>query len=147
MPSECGKWIRPSTSMSFPRPTPQAALAKSPKPSTETTTASWNGETWNAEDRCAKMVLDLMEFGTKGLSRQSLAPEAREFLVRARAGCCRRVQHQADIEWMTHEIFDLPHAVGAAIQIDRDMVHIAEAQAGFAQAIGNRLRREILPNA
>ena len=38
----------------LPRPTPQAALAKSPKPSTETTTASWNGETWNAEDRWAK---------------------------------------------------------------------------------------------
>lgn len=36
------------------RPTPHAALAKSPKPPTETTTASSNGETWNAEERCAR---------------------------------------------------------------------------------------------
>jgi hypothetical protein len=54
MPSECGKCTRPSTLISDPRPTPQAALAKSPRPSTETTTASSMGETWNAEDKCAK---------------------------------------------------------------------------------------------
>ena len=33
---------------------PQAALAKSPKPSTETATASSKGETWKAEERWAK---------------------------------------------------------------------------------------------
>ena len=38
----------------LPLPTPQAELEKSPKPSIETTTASSKGETWNADDRCAK---------------------------------------------------------------------------------------------
>jgi hypothetical protein len=46
---------------------------------------------------------------------------------------------------MAEKIADFPHPVGTAVQIDRDMVHIAEAQAGFAQAIGDRLRGKPCP--
>ena len=46
---------------------------------------------------------------------------------------------------MAEKIADLAHSMGTVVQVDRDMVHIAEAQAGFAQAIGDRLRGKPRP--
>ena len=46
---------------------------------------------------------------------------------------------------MAENIADSPHTMRVTVQIERDMVHVAEAHAGIAQAKGNRLRGKSCP--
>src|SRR5258708_2893945 len=46
---------------------------------------------------------------------------------------------------MAENVAEFAHAVRMAIHIDCDMIHIAEVQARFAQAISDRLRRKPRP--
>jgi hypothetical protein len=69
-------------------PVAGSALAKSPKPSTDTTTASSNGEAWNADDKCARwcsiwcVVPRKPSLGNASLSSSGICRHWRRFLRR-----------------------------------------------------------------
>ena len=46
-------------------------------------------------------------------------------LLAACDGFLDAFDHQADIRRMGEKIADLPHSMGAAVQIDRDMIYVA----------------------
>ena len=79
----------------MPRPTPQAALAKSPKPSTDTTTASSNGDTMKRRRQVRQVVLDRVHLAAKALPGNARASVRLDAL--ALALVADAVQHQRQV--------------------------------------------------
>ena len=89
------------------------------------------------------MVLDIVKCGAKAVAGKCLREELGKLPPLATVPQTR--QHQVHIGRMAENIADSPHTMRVTVQIERDMVHVAEAHAGIAQAKGNRLRGKSCP--
>src|SRR5437868_3479067 len=90
-----------------------------------------------------EMVLDIMEPAAKGIVGKCLCDKLWKLPPLATVPQTRK--YQAHIWRMAEHVADLAHSMRTVVHVGGDMVHIAEAQAGFTQAIGDRLRREPRP--
>ena len=88
-------------------------------------------------------MLDRMDLG----SQRRAGERRREQLGDRGAGLpvAQAPQHQAEVRPLLQDVAELPQLVGAAVLVDRDMVDVAQARAGFREAIGDRLRGKAGP--
>ena len=145
MPSECGKYTRPSIAMFVPLPTPQAALAEIAEAVDRDDDRLLERRNMKGRGKMRQMMLDLMHLAAKALAGKVRCQQIRDAL--ARAPVLEPVEHEPEVRALRHQIGELPEEIGPAVLIDGDVLDIGEREARFPQAIGDRLRRESQPNA
>src|SRR5215467_269154 len=87
-----------------------------------------------------EMVFDIVGRTAKVIGGKCLGEEL--WNLPPLAAIPEAAEHEADFGRMKRKICDLAPAVSAAVLVDRDMIHIGQAQPCVLQAIGDRLRGE-----
>jgi len=91
----------------------------------------------------AEMVLDGMHGAAEFLLRQVPPQVAGD--VGAIAALAQAIQHVARADARGQHIGKLAPAVGAIVAVDRDMLDVAQRDAGFGQAVADRFAGEAAP--
>src|SRR5262249_36472981 len=90
-----------------------------------------------------QMVLNLVHLAAEVLARKARGHQFRD--VSSSTPVLEAVKHESEVRALRHQIGQLPEEIGPAVLIDRNMLNVGKGDAGFPQAVGNRLRWEASP--
>src|SRR3954451_9609333 len=90
-----------------------------------------------------EMMLNIVEYPAKAISRKCFGEEFGNLLPPAAVP--ETAEQETHFGRMGCQICDFPHAMGPAVLVNGEMLHICQTQPGFTQAVGDGLRGEPRP--